>query len=381
MNPKEEPEKIVTRSIHLKNIVKGYGDSTVVNSVSLDVNKGEFLVILGPSGCGKTTLLRIIAGLEKQTEGQILFDDLDVSGIPTQKRDIGFLFQQYTLFKHMSVKQNIEFGLLLKRVKKSEREKIVSELLGIMNLSEMVNRTPGSLSGGQMQRIALARALALKPSLLLLDEPFAALDAGTRSRMRHDMKALQKKLGITTVLVTHDQEEAFELGDRVAVMNHGKIEHIGTPQEIYDNPHTAFVAQFIGTVNVINGIFDKGKVKLGYLLLDLPKKKYSFKPGDAVKVLVRPEDVEVEKALAKMKDTAELTTGKILSLLFLGPFVKMSISLGRGITIRVLKPKTEISKKGYKEGDNVFVNISNFKVFPESVEAYISAPVTGILKV
>jgi len=381
MSSEDETEKVTARSIHLKNIVKGYGDNTVVNDVSFEVSKGEFLVILGPSGCGKTTLLRIIAGLEKQASGEIYFDDIEVTGIPTQKRDTGFLFQQYTLFKHMSVKKNIDFGLMLKGVKKPAREKQVTELLDIMNLSEMINRNTESLSGGQKQRIALARALALKPSLLLLDEPFGALDAATRSKMRQEIKDIQKKLGITTILVTHDQEEAFELGDRVAVMNQGKIEHVGTPQEIYDNPHTPFVAQFIGTVNVLNGIYEKDKIKVGYLLLDVPSKKFRFKTGEIVKVLVRPEDVEVEKALAKMKDTSEITTGKVLSMLFLGPFVKMKISLGRGINVGVLKPKSEVSKKGYKTNDNVFVNISKYKVFPETVEAFITAPVTRVLKV
>jgi len=381
MSSESEAEKVTARSIHLKNIVKGYGDNTVVNDVSFEVNKGEFLVILGPSGCGKTTLLRIIAGLEKQASGEIYFDNVEVTGIPTQKRDIGFLFQQYTLFKHINVKKNIGFGLMLKGIKKSMIEKQVAELLDLMDLSEMISRSPESLSGGQKQRIALARALALKPALLLLDEPFGALDAGTRSKMRQEIKDLQKKLGITTILVTHDQEEAFELGDRVAVMNNGKIEHVGTPQEIYDNPHTPFVAQFIGTVNVLSGIYEKNKIKVGYLLLDLPTKKFRFKEGDNVKLLVRPEDVEVEKALAKMKDTSEITTGKVLSMMFLGPFVKMKISLGRGISVGVLKPKTEVSKKGYKEGDNVFVNISTYKVFPETVEAVISAPVTKVLKV
>ncbi|MFH1450855.1 MAG: ABC transporter ATP-binding protein, partial [archaeon] len=313
-------EKVETRSISLKGITKWYGENTVVNDVSLEVNKGEFLVILGPSGCGKTTLLRIIAGLEKQTKGEILFDDTNIGDIPIQKRNLGFLFQQYTLFKHMSVKENVEFGLMLKGVKKQERERNVSSLLDMMNLSEMLNRNPENLSGGQKQRIALARALAMNPSVLLLDEPFGALDAGTRSKMRQDMKDLQKKLGITTVLVTHDQEEAFELGDRVAVMNQGQIEHVGTPQEIYDNPFTAFVARFIGNINVLNGTYEKGKIKLGYLLLEPPSKRFRFKNGDDVKVLVRPEDVEVEKALAKMKDKSEITTGKILDMLFLGPF-------------------------------------------------------------
>ena len=378
---KEPEDQVTPRSIHTKNIVKSYDENMVVNDVSLDVKNGEFLVILGPSGCGKTTLLRMIAGLEKQTYGDVFFDDINVGGIPPQKRNIGFLFQQYTLFEHMSVKENIEFGLKLKGVKKAECEKKITELLDIMGLSEMLNRNPKNLSGGQKQRIALARALAMNPSVLLLDEPFGALDASTRTKMRQDVKDIQRKLGLTTILVTHDQEEAFELGDRVAVMNQGKIEHIGTPQEIYDNPHTAFVAQFIGTVNVLNGVFEKGKIKLGYLLLDTPKLNFKFKEGDSLKLLVRPEDVEVEKALSKMKGKDEITTGKILSLLFLGPFVKMRISLGRGITVRVLKPKTEVLKKNFKEGDNVFVNLENYKAFPESADAYITAPVAGFLKV
>jgi ABC-type Fe3+/spermidine/putrescine transport system ATPase subunit len=374
-------EKVDACSISVNGISKSYGDKTVVNDISLDVKKGEFLVILGPSGCGKTTLLRMIGGLEKQTSGDILFDDENMSGIPPQNRDIGFLFQHYTLFTHLNVRENVEFGLKIRKVKKAERNKRVLEMLDLMGLSDMITRDPNNLSGGQKQRIAMARALVLKPSVLLLDEAFGALDASTRSRMRQDVKEIQKKLGITTILVTHDQEEAFELGDRVAVMNNGKIEHLGTPQEIYEDPQSAFVAQFIGTVNVLNGVAEKNKVKLGYLLLDMPKTKYTFKSGETVKVLVRPEDVEVEKALSKMKGKDEITTGKILSLLFLGPFVKMRISLGRGITVRVLKPTTEVLKKNFKEGDNVFVNLENYKAFPESADAYITAPVAGFLKV
>jgi ABC-type Fe3+/spermidine/putrescine transport system ATPase subunit len=254
-------EKVDACSISVNGISKSYGDKTVVNDISLDVKKGEFLVILGPSGCGKTTLLRMIGGLEKQTSGDILFDDENMSGIPPQNRDIGFLFQHYTLFTHLNVRENVEFGLKIRKVKKAERNKRVLEMLDLMGLSDMITRDPNNLSGGQKQRIAMARALVLKPSVLLLDEAFGALDASTRSRMRQDVKEIQKKLGITTILVTHDQEEAFELGDRVAVMNNGKIEHLGTPQEIYEDPQSAFVAQFIGTVNVLNGVAEKNKVK------------------------------------------------------------------------------------------------------------------------
>lgn len=377
---KKKREERRSGTVKVKNITKKYGDSFAVDNTSFTVNKGEFLVILGPSGCGKTTLLRVIGGLAGQTAGNIYFGKEKVDNIPPQKRDVGFLFQNYTLFKHMSIEENVAFGLRIKKVPKKEREKRARELLDLVGLAEHMDKMPRQISGGQQQRVALARALAPRPHLLLLDEPFGALDAKTRQRIRGDVKQIQKELGITTILVTHDQEEAFELGDRIVVMNRGRVEHIGTPQEIYDHPKTSFVARFIGTVNILDGRVEEGKVKLGYLDLEIPKDK-KFSDGDTVTVLVRPEDIEVEKALVDMKKTEELTTGKIMSMTFLGPFVRMRLSLGRGVSLSSIKPKTEIVEKKFKEGDDVFVSTPNYNILPEEADVLISVPVTKILNI
>ncbi|MFH1425026.1 MAG: ABC transporter ATP-binding protein [archaeon] len=367
-------------AVTIKGLTKKYGENVVVDNASFSVRKGEFLVILGPSGCGKTTLLRIMGGLTRQTSGDVFFGKNLVNNLPPQKRDIGFLFQQYTLFKYMTIEENVEFGLKIKKVDKKVREKRARELIDLVGLSEHSEKLPSQLSGGQQQRVALARALARKPNLLLLDEPFGALDAKIRQKMRGDIKQIQKELGITTILVTHDQEEAFELGDRIVVMNRGKIEHIGTPQELYDHPKTSFVARFIGMVNILDGKIEKNHVKIGYFDLDLNGNK-GFKEGDIVKVLIRPEEIEVEKALVDMKKTEELTTGKIMSMTFLGPLVRMRLSLGRGVSVNAVKPKTEVAEKEFKEGDAVFVNIPSYKIFPEEAEVLISSPVSKILTV
>ncbi|OOR90098.1 sulfate ABC transporter ATP-binding protein [Moraxella caviae] len=235
-------------SIHINNIHKKFGDFTALNDINFTVNTGELTTLLGPSGCGKTTLLRIIAGLEFADSGRIFFDETDVTDTPVQKRGIGFVFQNYALFRHKTVAQNIAFGLnLLKNSpSKAEIDKKVDELLQLVQLPHTKNRYPHELSGGQRQRIALARALATSPKLLLLDEPFGALDAKVRKELRTSLKEIQKSIGITAIMVTHDQEEAAAVSDTIVVMNHGKVEQIGTPNEILARPNSEFVVDFLG---------------------------------------------------------------------------------------------------------------------------------------
>jgi sulfate transport system ATP-binding protein len=239
--------------ITLSNIAKRFGTAAALHGVDLEIQPGEFIALLGPSGSGKTTLLRIIAGLEFQDEGRVDFDGEDVTDLPVADRHVGFVFQHYALFRHMTVAENIAFGLSVRknRMPKAQRRARAEELLKLIQLEGLADRYPAQLSGGQRQRVALARALAIEPRLLLLDEPFGALDAKVRKDLRRWLRDLHKTMGLTSIFVTHDQEEALELADRVVVMSHGRIEQIGTPDEIYAQPATAFVSAFVGETNVL----------------------------------------------------------------------------------------------------------------------------------
>lgn len=274
---------------------KRFGAVVAVDRVSLDVGEGELLAVVGPSGCGKTTLLRMVAGLERPDAGRVFIQGQDVSDLPPERRDVGFVFQQFALFPNMSVAANVEYGLKRKRVPRAERRRRVEEMLELVGLAALAGRRPDQLSAGQQQRVALARALAPRPKTLLLDEPLSALDAAIRTRLRDDLRAMQRRLGITTVLVTHDQEEALAIADRVAVMNDGRVEQAGTPWELYDRPRTAFVAAFIGRANLLTGRIDGDVVDLGPLgrvpKVSLPG---AGETADGpVRFLVRPEAVAV----------------------------------------------------------------------------------------
>ncbi|HIX30067.1 MAG TPA: ATP-binding cassette domain-containing protein [Candidatus Blautia stercoravium] len=237
--------------LSVKNIVKKFETQTALNNVNVEIEKGELVSILGPSGCGKTTLLRIIAGLETPDMGQVFIDGKDCTPLPPSKRNFGIVFQSYALFPHMTVEQNLMFGLnQQKQLRKDERKERTREMLEMVDLYDHRKKYPSQLSGGQQQRIALARALSLKPAFLLLDEPLSALDAKVRIKLRAEIRRIQKKLGITTILVTHDQEEALTMADKIVVMNNAVIEQVGTPKEIYNMPKTAFTANFIGTMNL-----------------------------------------------------------------------------------------------------------------------------------
>jgi sulfate/thiosulfate transport system ATP-binding protein len=250
-------------SIILENLVKRYDGLPVVNNVSLEIKDGEFFVLLGSSGSGKTTILNLIAGLTGLDQGRILLHGRDVTHLPTQQRKVGFVFQNYALFQHMSVADNIEFGLSVHKVPKAKRQARKDELLDIVGLSGLGERMPRQLSGGQQQRVALARALAFEPDVLLLDEPLGALDAKIRHGLRRSLKGVQRKLGVATILVTHDQEEAFDLADRIGVMSFGRLLEVGTPEDLYQRPQSEFVASFLGVANLMVGKRTNGKVHIG----------------------------------------------------------------------------------------------------------------------
>ena len=280
-----------SKQLVLENISKHFGSLVAVQNVDLVIEPGEFICFLGPSGCGKTTLLRIITGFEQQTIGNLIYDGNVINDVIPQKRDFGIVFQSYALFPNMTVHQNIVFGLKMRKVPKKLSDERVSEILQLMGLTDWVGHYPSQLSGGQQQRVALGRALAINPKVLLLDEPLSALDAKIRLRLRTVIKKLQEELGITMIYVTHDQEEALALADRVVVMRDGEIRQIGTPWEIYKEPKTSFIAEFVGTSNFFTGKKKNGKVQFGRL--ELTVSNLVDVDSETVHLAIRPENIEL----------------------------------------------------------------------------------------
>jgi iron(III) transport system ATP-binding protein len=315
--------------LEVRNLSKRFGDFTALGDISLDVDEGEFVCFLGPSGCGKTTLLRAIAGLDPQSAGAIHQKGRDVSVLPPAKRDFGIVFQSYALFPNLTVTDNVGYGLVSRRRERGGGRaavtKRVQELLALVGMPDAGPRYPAQLSGGQQQRVALARALATSPGLLLLDEPLSALDARVRLRLRHEIKALQRRLGVTTIMVTHDQEEALTMADRIVVMNHGAIEQVGSPQEIYRKPATAFVADFVGSMNFLSGTLEApDRVKVGRLSLACPPQD-GLPAGTAVSLCIRPEDVRVRDLPA---DAANRIAVDVAELDFVGAFCRATLTAG-----------------------------------------------------
>ncbi len=291
--------------IELKNLTKNFDDQQVLKGINLNIYENEFLTLLGPSGCGKTTTLRIIAGFEKPNEGEVIFDELDISKVPPYKREINTVFQKYALFPHLNVFDNIAFGLNIKKMDKQVIEKKVNRMLTLVGLAGFGERNVTLLSGGQQQRVAIARALVNEPKVLLLDEPLGALDAKMRKEMQGELKKIQKEVGITFIYVTHDQEEALTMSDTVVVMNGGEIQQIGTPVDIYNEPENRFVAEFIGESNIIEGIMLKDLlVQFDGIEFECVDK--GFKKNEEVEVVLRPEDINITKTeKAKIKGTVE----------------------------------------------------------------------------
>ena len=311
--------------LRLAGITKRFGRFTALDRVSLDVPRGSLVTFLGPSGCGKTTLLRIVAGLEAQDEGTLVQDGRDISRLPATRRDYGIVFQSYALFPNLTIFDNVAYGLVNRRAGRDAIRSRVAELLKLVGLPDVGKHFPGQLSGGQQQRIALARALATAPGLLLLDEPLSALDALERVRLRAEIRALQQRLGVTTIMVTHDQEEALSMADHIVVMSRGRIEQVGTPQTIYREPATAFVADFVGKVNVLSAVAEgQGRVRVGDLVLQGATGSESFAPGTPLRLYLRPEDVMVNGATADHPNVAPASVQKIE---FLGAFCLVTVAL------------------------------------------------------
>jgi iron(III) transport system ATP-binding protein len=310
-------------AVALDGIAKKFGAFVALRTITLSVDPGEFVCFLGPSGCGKTTLLRIIAGLERQNAGLVMMAGRDVSGLPPKLRNYGIVFQSYALFPNLSVARNVAYGLETRNLAKPDIARRVDELLTLVGLAGHKHKYPAQLSGGEQQRVALARALAPSPALLLLDEPLSALDARVRQSLRHEIRELQRRLGITTIMVTHDQEEALAMADRIVVMNHGVVEQVGTPVEVYTRPQSPFVARFVGQMNFIPATVDAkpGRVRVGDAELRHLSSE-SLAAGARVTLAIRPEELLVGPAARQVEN--RLST-KIRGVQFLGPFTRLSL--------------------------------------------------------
>ncbi|MBA4147601.1 MAG: ABC transporter ATP-binding protein [Verrucomicrobia bacterium] len=346
-------------SIELKNVSKRFGEVSAVHDINFSVNDGELVALLGPSGGGKTTVLRMIGGLEMPTDGDIFIRGVRVNDIPVQKRNIGFVFQNYALFKSMTVFKNIAFGLKIKKWKKPEIEARVIELLKLLELEGLANRYPHQLSGGQRQRVAIARALAPKPDVLLLDEPFGAVDAKIRQELRQWLVHLHHDLKVTTLFVTHDQEEAMEVSDRIVIFSRGNLEQIGTPREVYEQPVNEFVARFIGVMNILELEVRNGMARLNELAFPA----HGVPEGKKMKIGFRPYAVQVSPDLTQYGYQAVLK-----HTYFLGVMLRLEIVLPSGLVVRSRISKEDYSKMGLQDGMCVSVQIRNYRILSREDE-------------
>jgi spermidine/putrescine transport system ATP-binding protein len=359
--------------VQLVDLVKRFGEFTAVAGINLEMPSGEFFSLLGPSGCGKTTTLRMIAGFERPTEGQILLDEVDMAQTPPHKRDVNTVFQNYALFPHLTVEENVAFGLKYQKASKQETAQRVADALELVQMTQFTKRRPNQLSGGQQQRVALARALILNPKVLLLDEPLGALDAKLRKRLQIELKALQEEVGITFIYVTHDQEEALTMSDRIAVMSQGRVEQVGKPKDIYESPATAYVADFLGVSNLMDaaaaGVGDGGcKVTIGDF--QLVAGQGDADTSGAAKITIRPERVEIQ---------AQGTTGEnrvpamVERTVYVGSVLQVILHLATGQTIQAWTPNTGVEPP-YHSGDAVAVHLprESLRVLPEGGTAVLA---------
>lgn len=348
--------------IELIGVTKQFGDMTAVNHINLTVKEGEFMTFLGPSGCGKTTTLRMIAGFEDPTDGKIFIDHTDCDNVPANLRDVNTVFQNYALFPHLSIRDNIAFGLKLKKLPKAEIDKKVDKMVELIKLEEHINKKPSQLSGGQKQRVAIARSLVNEPKVLLLDEPLGALDLKLRKEMQIELKHLQRELGITFIYVTHDQEEALTISDRIAIMNKGNIEQLGTAEEIYDTPKTKFAANFIGETNILTGFIvsqdsDKTTVNLHNQMLTVYDTEKKYRDGQTICVCVRPENMHFVDYLDNYEEDRYNTITCIYEeQIYIGNLRRHILHTPEGEVVKI----TRYARKGetYKRGDYVKVCFS-----------------------
>ena len=360
--------------LRIRRLTKKFGEFTALADISLDVLEGEFVCFLGPSGCGKTTLLRAVAGLDIQTAGTIEQAGADISALPPSERDFGIVFQSYALFPNMTVARNVAYGLESQRRSRAEVRDRVRELLDLVGLPDQGDKYPAQLSGGQQQRIALARAIAMSPGLLLLDEPLSALDAKVRARLRHEVKALQRRLGITTIMGTHDQEEALTMADRIVVMNHGVIEQVGAPAEVYREPASVFVADFIGTMNFLaaevgDAAEPGGWIRAGGLVIACDTSGYPG--GERVTAAIRPEEIALVAAGAGADERGGEFDATVEYVEFLGSFARVEL-VRAGVRLLMDLPTAQVERFEVVEGRTVRAVVP-----PESVRIYAGTPPDG----
>ncbi|HVV74300.1 MAG TPA: ABC transporter ATP-binding protein [Verrucomicrobiae bacterium] len=363
-------------SIELKNVTKKFGEVYAVNSVTFSVNDGELMALLGPSGGGKTTVLRMIAGLEMPSSGDVYIRGQRVNDLSVQQRNIGFVFQNYALFKNMNVAKNIAFGLKIKKWKRAEIKARIAELVTLFGLEDLEKRYPHQLSGGQRQRVAIARALAPKPSVLLLDEPFGAVDAKIRQELREWLVTLHHDLNVTTIFVTHDQEEAMEVANRIVIFSRGRLEQVGPPREVYEQPANEFVARFIGVMNVLEPEVRNGVARLGEL--EFPA--HGVATGQKLRIGFRPYAVQISSDLTQYRYRAVLRR-----TFFLGVMLRVELEMPSGLVIRARMSKEDYAHQGLEDGREVSFQIRQYRVLareqaslpPESELSYQPPPAMG----
>jgi sulfate transport system ATP-binding protein len=354
-------------AVSIISLSKQFGGAAVLDNINFEVAQGEIVVLLGASGSGKTTILRIIAGLEMPDTGRILLHGKEVTELPARERGTGVIFQNYALFPKMTVAKNIGYGLRLRRRSRAEIRKKVDELIELVHLEEHRDKYPSQLSGGQQQRVAIARALAYEPEVLLFDEPFGALDAQIRTRLRKEIRELLKKINVPSIFITHDQEEALELADRIAVLHQGVIEQIATPFEVYMRPETEYVANFLGAANVLPGVIDHRCFVCEDISLDLDD-EMRLPTGQPAKLVVRPEDVFLRKPENLTQKYQPLTDGIVDEVSFVGAFERVVVRLAfiHDKRLVVTRPKTETAAFPLSVGQKVPVGIVRFRVLPDN---------------
>ncbi|CAN5533566.1 ABC transporter ATP-binding protein [soil metagenome] len=367
-------------------VSKRFGKTGVLENINFQVSEGETLVLLGASGSGKTTILRIIAGLEQPNSGKVILHGKDVTELPARERGVGVIFQSYALFPKMSVERNIGYGLKIRHRKRKEIREAVETLLELVQLQEHRNKYPSQLSGGQQQRVAIARTLAYKPEVLLFDEPFGALDAQTRGHLRREIKALLRKVNVPAIFITHDQEEALELGDRIAVVNLGHIEQIGTPYEVYTNPATEYVATFLGAANLLPGVIRGDRIEVGTVVIPFRADAHKFRDGQSVKLVFRPEDVSLTREGDLPAGHSCIANGIVEEKSFVGAYERVNVRIDLSDSgacennetpfylttetpeshsskpIIATRPKPEAGAVSLNVGDRAAVGISSFTV-------------------
>jgi iron(III) transport system ATP-binding protein len=346
--------------VKLKEVSKYFGKLKAVDNVNLDINQGEFFTLLGPSGCGKTTTLRIIAGFVKPDQGDLYFGDHCITDLPAHKRNTGMVFQDYALFPNLNVYNNVAYGLRARKINKKDIERKIESVLEKVELRGLEVRSPSELSGGQQQRVALARALVIEPEVLLMDEPLSNLDANLRINMREVIKRLQKDVGITTIFVTHDQEEAISISDRMAILKDGHIEQIGTPTDVYQNPKNKFVAEFMGSPSLLEAevISYDPYEKMAILNIDGERIKVSTKESFSLRVICcfRPEQIEI---MSENQNCINRIKGRILSILFTGPLIKYKVLAFKDKIINIERQNT-LGTEIKKEGEEIFLKIPQY---------------------